>query len=142
EGRRLKQIVSGSHQYKYTYNEKGMTVEKDVNGIKTTYQLQGSKVVCEIKNNETIYYHYDEKNRLVGFEYNNEQYFYVRDLMGIIRNILNKNGSIVVIYRYDAWDNHKVINPNGTENENLSFIGNINPFRYNTYYYDIETNWY
>ena len=38
--------------------------------------------------------------------------------------------------------NHKVLNPNGTENTNPSFIGNINPFRYKGYYYDQETNWY
>jgi len=48
----------------------------------------------------------------------------------------------VVTYRYDTWGNHKVLNPNGTENTNPSFIGNINPFRYKGYYYDQETSWY
>ncbi len=31
---------------------------------------------------------------------------------------------------------HKVLNPDGTENISASFIGNINPFRYRGYYYD------
>lgn len=36
----------------------------------------------------------------------------------------------MVTYRYDTWGNHKVLNPNGTENTSPSFIGNITPFRY------------
>ena len=35
-----------------------------------------------------------------------------------------------------------MLNANGTENTNASFIGNINPFRYRGYYYDTETGLY
>ncbi len=45
-------------------------------------------------------------------------------------------------YVYDAWGNHKVLNPDGSENTNPSFIGNINPIRYRSYYYDVETGLY
>ena len=43
---------------------------------------------------------------------------------------------------YDAWGNGKVCNASGTENTSSSFIGNINPFRYRGYYYDVETGLY
>lgn len=90
----------------------------------------------------TTFFNYNEQEQLVGFEYNKQQYFYVRDLLGNIRNIIDKNGSVVVTFRYDAWGNHRVLNSNGTENNNPNFIGNINPFRYKGYYYDQETHWY
>ena len=79
---------------------------------------------------------------MIGFEHNNEKYFYVRDLLGDIREIIDIEGNIVVSYEYDAWGNHKVYDGSGMENTDLSFIGNINPFRYKGYYYDNETGWY
>ena len=48
----------------------------------------------------------------------------------------------MVKYKYDAWGNHAVLNPDGSENENSTFIGNVNPFRYRGYYYDTETGLY
>ena len=55
---------------------------------------------------------------------------------------LDSNGNVVVKYKYDAWGNHAVLNPDGSENENSTFIGNVNPFRYRGYYYDTETGLY
>ena len=49
---------------------------------------------------------------------------------------------MVARYAYDAWGNHKVFNPDGTENTSASFIGNINPIRYRGYYFDVETGLY
>ena len=48
----------------------------------------------------------------------------------------------MVRYRYDGWGNHVVLNPDGSKNESDTFIGNINPFRYRGYYYDVETGLY
>ena len=35
-----------------------------------------------------------------------------------------------------------MMNPDGSKNESSTFIGNINPFRYRGYYYDVETGLY
>lgn len=142
EGRRLKTVTESSNTYTYSYNEQGIRTKKSVNGVETKYYIQGSNIIQEIKSGDSIRYVYDEKAELIGFEYQDNSYFYVRDLLGIIREIVDINGNVVVKYRYDAWGNHKVLNPNETENINSSFIGNINPFRYKGYYYDVETNWY
>ena len=48
----------------------------------------------------------------------------------------------MVRYKYDGWGNHVVLNPDGSKNESDTFIGNINPFRYRGYYYDVETGLY
>ncbi len=43
---------------------------------------------------------------------------------------------------FSCRGNHKVLNPDGTENTSAIFIGNINPIRYRSYYYDTETGLY
>ncbi len=74
--------------------------------------------------------------------YNGVEYFYVYDLLGNVIALMDATGSIVVKYIYDAWGNQLVLNPNNTVNTNATFIGNINPYRYRGYRYDVETNLY
>ena len=69
-------------------------------------------------------------------------YFYRKDAQGNIVALLDENGAVVVKYVYNAWGEHKVLNPDGTENISASFIGNINPFRYRGYYYDTSLKLY
>ena len=73
---------------------------------------------------------------------NGIEYFYVYDLLGNVIALMDATGSIVVKYIYDAWGNHKVLNPNNSINTSATFIGNINPYRYRGYRYDVETNLY
>ncbi len=56
--------------------------------------------------------------------------------MSDIIGIVDDNGNLVVSYAYDAWG--KVLSVTGLNTE----IGNLNPFRYRSYYYDIETEFY
>ena len=142
EGRRLKQIIDGDDVFNYTYNEQGLRTKKNINGVETKYYLQGTNIIAEEKNGQTMHFIYNEQNQLVGFEHQSNKYFYVRDLLGVIRNIIDINGKIVVTYKYDAWGNHKVYDSSNAENTRSSFIGNTNPFRYKGYYYDVETEWY
>jgi len=142
EGRRLKQIIDGTNTFTYSYNEQGLRTKKNINGVETKYYLQGSNIIAEEKNGQTMHYIYNEQNQLVGFEHQQSKYFYVRDLLGVIRNVIDINGNIVVTYKYDAWGNHKVYDSSNAENTSSSFIGNISPFRYKGYYYDVETEWY
>ena len=48
----------------------------------------------------------------------------------------------MVKYSYDAWGNCKVLNASGAEITDANHIGNLNPFRYRSYYYDTETKLY
>ena len=47
---------------------------------------------------------------------------------------IDSTSKVVVRYEYDAWGNHSII---GDE-----VLGNLNPFRYRSYYYDVETKLY
>ena len=49
---------------------------------------------------------------------------------------------VVVKYVYDAWGNHAVLDADGIDIDDSNHIGNLNPFRYRGYYYDVETGLY
>ena len=102
--------------------------------LKETISLSGS--------NHVLRYLYDSSNGIVGFIYNSSVYFYVKDLLNNVIAIYDQDNDLICKYVYDAWGNNKVLNPNGTENTTPSFIGNLNPIRYRSYYYDVETNLY
>ena len=65
-----------------------------------------------------------------------------KDMLGNIIALIDNTGNTVVQYNYDAWGNHKVVDANGNEVTSSTHIGNLNPFRYRGYYYDVETGFY
>ncbi len=48
----------------------------------------------------------------------------------------------MVRYIYDAWGNHAVLDADGNDIDDPNHVGNLNPFRYRGYYYDVETGLY
>ena len=68
---------------------------------------------------------------------------YEKDIEGNIIGIYDMDiEGRVAKYEYDAWGRCKVCNADGSENTSETFIGNINAFRYKSYYYDSETRLY
>ena len=90
---------------------------------------------------QRLWYYYDGSG-VCGIEYNGSVYYFQKNLQGDVARIYDGNGSLVAQYVYDAWGNHKVLNANGTEMTDESFIGKVNPIRYRGYYYDEETGLY
>ncbi len=78
----------------------------------------------------------------MGFIYSGSRYFYVRNIQGDIESIYKEDGSLVAKYLYDAYGNHKVLSSTLTEDTDSQSIGNLNPFRYRGYYYDVYSNLY
>ena len=83
----------------------------------------------------TIYYYYDESG-VSGFRYNNTDYYYHKNIFGDVVAIYDVNGNLQCTYDYDAWGNHTVTNATDAN------IGNVNPIRYRSYYWDREFNLY
>ena len=84
---------------------------------------------------------------IIGFHIGDTYYYYQKNLQGDVVELIryvpsHDDKQLVATYVYDAWGNHKVLNPDGTENTDSSFIGNKNPIRYRSYYYDVETGLY
>ena len=63
-------------------------------------------------------------------------------MFGDIIAIYNSYGARVARYAYDAYGVCKVMRSGGAVNTDKDFVGNINPFRYRGYYYDVETGLY
>ena len=53
-----------------------------------------------------------QKGDAFGFNYNGEEYYYIKNLQNDIVAIADKNGTVVANYYYDAWGN--VIQITGT----------------------------
>ena len=97
-----------------------------------------SDLVYQSNGMEFVYDH----EGVSGLKYQGNLYAYRKNAQGDIISILDNTGNVVVNYTYNAWGEHKVLNPDGTENTAADFIGNLNPFRYRSYYYDTETGLY
>ncbi len=134
--------VTGGPSVAFEYNSDGIRTQKTVGGsIIHDYVLDGTKIIRETVtgggNNYTLYYLYDTSGSVQGFIYNNSYYYFQKNLQGDVVRILNSSGTVVVEYTYDAWG--KVLSVTGSL---ASTIGQYNPFRYRSYYYDTETGFY
>lgn len=138
----------------FKYNANGIRTSKTVNGKKTEFYLDGSKLLAQSDGN-ILLFHYGNEG-IVGFTYQGVgEYYYKKNILGDILAIFDKNGQEIAKYDYDAWGNHKIyVLDNGQfvdisiqtsytqDGLNNKAIALLNPFRYRGYYYDTETNLY
>lgn len=130
-----KQLISFD-DVTYKYDENGIRTSKESNNVTTKFYLDGTKIVEQCDGNKTIHFFYDSKGEILGFKYNGETYFYVKNLQCDIIGIIDIEGNVVVKYEYDPWG--KVVSISGNNIQ----LGELNPFRYKAYYYDSETDLY
>ena len=120
----------------YTYNETGIRTSKTSNGATTRFYLNGTDIIEQTDGTTTLYFYYDSGNELIGFNYADNDYIYVKNQQGDITDITNSSGEVVASYTYDPWG--KITSISGTNLE----IANLNPFRYRSYYYDSDIQMY
>lgn len=96
-----------------------------------------------MKDDNVIYYIRSNKE-LIGFKYNEDVYYYIKNNQDDIIGILDNEYNVVAKYTYDSWGNIISITDenNNDVSENNTHIANINPYRYRSYYYDRETKLY
>lgn len=126
----------------YKYNNEGIRISKNTNGVETKYYVEDNDIVYETRNGDLIYYLYDLTG-VAGFIYNEDTYYYIKNFHNDIIGILDSNYNRIVTYEYDSWG--KIISVKdqvGDEVTDENHIGIINPFRYRSYYYDSETGLY
>lgn len=134
-GRQLCTVNIGEDVISYTYNSNGIRTSKTVNGITTIYQLDDAKIVAETTENITIWYVYDNDDKIIGFEYGGQTYYFEKSVQGDVIKIYDESGTVVSEYIYDAWGN--IVAVYGDKD-----IAKVNPFRYRGYYQDNETGFY
>ena len=97
------------------------------------YTLDGTKILRETWNGNTLITLYDNEDGVCGILYNDIPYYFIKNLQGDIIAIVDQGADTVARYSYDAWG--KIASITGS---NIN-IAHINPFRYRSYYYDEET---
>ena len=136
ESGNLKTIQNNNNQYEYEYNSLGIRTKKTINGKVYEYTTYGDLLISETvtwdTNTYTVEYLYDANNNAIGFIYNSNTYYYIRNLQGEIIYIVNQEGYVLGEYKYDAYGN--ILNLN-----ELQDVALINSIRYKGYYYDVET---
>ena len=120
----------------YAYNEDGIRTSKTSNGVTTKFYLDGTNIIEQTDGTTTLYFFYDSVGEIVGFKYNDSNYLYVKNSMGDIVGIADAAGNLIASYTYDAWG--KVTSVTGSN----TAIGELNPFRYRSYYYDSDIQLY
>ena len=133
KGRQLKSFDSNT----YTYNANGIRTSKTVAGIKHTYTLDGTKILREVWGENTLVPLYDNEDSVCGIIYNDEPYYFQKNLQGDIIAVVNTTAEVVARYSYDAWGVCTV-----TQDTSECGIASINPFRYRGYFYDEEIGMY
>jgi RHS repeat-associated protein len=147
-GRQLASTSAAGLEAAYAYTPAGTRVSKSVNGVTTTYMLDGSMILRETVtgggNDYMLNYAYDSLGKLVSIGYKAGAaaevfYFVERNAQGDIIALYNSADSTKVgEYVYDSWGKLESTIPTNDPNGLLQ----KNPFRYRGYYYDIETGLY
>ena len=83
-------------------------------------------------------FYYDRNDEAVGFRYKGSTYYYVKNLQGDITAIVDNELFLVCRYEYDDWGKCTAYSSEFDYND----IGNLNPFRWRSYYYDTESGLY
>ena len=136
-GKHLKKF----NNYTYTYGADGIRTSKTIDGVEHKYVYDGTNIVKETYGNNALLYYYG-MNGIVGINYNGTDYYFRKNIFDDVIAIYSSNGYLVAEYAYNAFGEHKVFDSLNQENTLANFIGNINPIRYRSYYYDKETGLY
>lgn len=103
-GRMLESITNGESVISYRYNKDGIRIGKTVNGIETEYLLdENNKMIGEKCGEDIIWYLYDSGDEISGFEWNGTDYYYVKNGVGDVQGIADKDGTVRCMYDYDVW---------------------------------------
>ena len=138
KGHQLRHITGAGLDMYCMYNDSGKRIRKTVNGVTIDFYLDGSAILMQTSSDGSrIDFFYDDKGNVFAMKYQNEMYFYRKNLFGDILGILDSHGTELVKYEYNSWG--KLLNLTDYSSNGL---GRKNPFRFKGYYYDEELGMY
>ena len=146
EGRRLVSASINGKNISFTYNEDGLRTSKTVDGVTRYYVYDGSLLISEYTNDETLVYIYDANNEPIGFKYCKTTatsstwytFWYEKNLQGDIISICAKNGMKIVTYKYNTWGEPSIESYRSTG----ALKAMRNNLKYRGYYYDSDLDMY
>ena len=141
KGRQLASATNGTDTVTYVYDHDGRRVGKTVNGVTSSYTLEGDKVLFERNGDTSLWYYYDASGAPVAIKVDNVIHLYRKNLQGDITGIYSGlSGELLVSYVYDAWG--KVTATDEANTTESAELCELNPYLYRGYRYDHETGLY
>ncbi len=145
-GRQLKsvsQVGNPSVGATYSYNSDGQRIGKNIvlpdgETYDYDYYYNGDIKSDGSSTTHNVAFMYDENGEAFGFNYNGNDYYYVRNAQNDVIFISNSDNTGVVMYQYDAWGNMTACYD--TSDDGMLSI--VNPYTYRGYFYEFETNTY
>ncbi|MCL2313212.1 MAG: RHS repeat-associated core domain-containing protein [Firmicutes bacterium] len=143
-GRQLLKAAKSNNEIQYKYDNDGYRTQKIVNGKTTEFVYTKTGIASQKFGNNIIKWYCPEDEQFANFNYNGTDYVYIKNMLGDIIGIADFSGNIIVNYTYDSWGKLiSITDENGKDvTYDESHIGYINPLRYRSYYYDVETKLY
>ena len=132
----------------YTYDIAGVRSSKTVGTTKYSFTTLSGLVMRQEWGARQMDFVYDENNQPYALSYKSGKnvtpvmYYYLLNQQGDVEALMDANGAIVATYEYDPWGAVTVKNASGALDNDDTSIGNMNPLRYRSYYYDNETRFY
>lgn len=106
KGHQLRHITGAGLDMYCMYNDSGKRIRKTVNGVTTDFYLDGSAILMQTSSDGSrIDFFYDDKGNVFAMKYQNEMYFYRKNLFGDILGILDSHGTELVKYEYNYGEN-------------------------------------
>ena len=100
KGRQLATAAGNGKTMSFTYDPKGIRTGKTVNGIKHEYLLEGTKLLRD--GYTGALYLYDNEEQVCGMIYQNQAYYFYKNLQGDVIAITDAKGAVIARYTYDA----------------------------------------
>lgn len=126
----------------FTYDMDGIRKSMVDGEEETSFVYDGSRILSVKGKDHDILFRY-LGDVLVGVQIDGRECLYVKDAFGSVKALVDAQaGTILARYVYDAWGLHKVLGNDGSELTDPEAIGNINPIRFRSYFYDSKTGLY
>ena len=122
---RMTGMAQGDTTASYTYDGAGLRQSKTVDGVTTSFVLDGMYVAAETSGETSTYY--SRGVNLISRSTGESKDYYYMNSHGDVKKLVNSSGTVVVDYTYDAFGNQT----GETEDSN--------PFRYAAEYWDSES---
>ncbi len=155
KGRQLQGIAKDGLNASYTYDENGLRLSKNVNGVTTKiFRTNGQMVGMNMSDGKDMTFILDGDGKVYGVHYDHysfdqkktETYYFAFNAQGDVIGIYEFYGKVIATYDYDEWGNCTVNvlceDNNGHAVDSPDHIAYANPFRYRSYFYDAETGFY
>jgi len=152
-GRHLKTLQKDNAMINYVYDKDGIRQSKTNDNTTTQYAYHNEKLhATQDSDGNTMQFVFDEEGTYHRMIYNGTAYWLRTNIQGDVVAICDGTWNTPIArYVYDAWGNHIVYNSAGNAISDASgqplsgqegHLGNLNPIRYRSYVFDMDTGLY